>query len=460
MNGKRYRRYFIILDHEDEGFQNIGGKQLKGYTKIETKNGKGVLNHYIQNIKYFDQAEYVYKGYLIGTKEGKQICADNGALAIDENGKGELNWKFDAENVDGQGNSIRDFNVIAIVAKPVGESVIGKDMAAPLVGFIDKERVAWKHVLANQYKEEKREHKQEEKVQQTIEITAESHKEETEKIQMRNVEKEEKEIEVASLDVKEEIEEIEPVKESINIAEKIAEEVVEKEEKIEEMKRSDPQPVNMKEEVLEKKMKQETLQKKRKHEEKEHFVKGYRSEGQKDGYELEYGEMKFYDCKNPYGYYGQYFKMVCGYVENTLKYYKEAKPFEKNIGNCKWWKMDCNQQTLYRNFLPFYGYVNNMHGNMPYKNHVMGCPHLIYKYQHYIFGIIRDENDGPMYYLYGMPGRFMANEQPDEGVTGFVYWHPIEDKKAEKGDYGYWILHIDAKTGNVAVPLRPTIPPR
>jgi hypothetical protein len=53
----------------------------------------------------------------------------------------------------------------------------------------------------------------------------------------------------------------------------------------------------------------------------------------------------------------------------------------------------------------------------------------------------------------------MLSEQPYEGMTGFVYWHPLQDKKGKKGDYGYWILHIDAKTGNVVMPRKPTPPP-
>lgn len=481
MNRKRYRRYFIILDYEDKGFDSKGGKKPKGYTKIETKNGKGVLNHYIQNVKYFDNAEYVYKGYLIGTKEGKEICAENGTFIIDKNGNGELNWRFDAENVDGKGNSIRDFNVIAIVAKPIDETSIGKDMAAPLVGFIDKERVAWKHVMVNQYKEEKRKGK----IQEAVEMTGKSHEEikdmeniqqdskeikENESMKMSDVDKEEKvsetkEEKIECLNIEEG--RLESVVEKLEKAKK--EEQVQKEEKkeIEENKSEIKEAVKQqksekKEEVQQEKseIKAQAMTEKKQYEEKEKFKKGYISKQEKRHDDLEYGAMKGYDCKNPYEYQQQYFKMVYGYIENILKYYKEVKPFEKGMENCKWWKIDCSQQTLYRNCLPFYGYINNMHGYMLYKNYMTGCPHLIYKYQHYIFGIICDKNDMPIYYLYGIPGRYMVSEQPYEGMTGFVYWHPMEDKKGEKGDYGYWILHIDVKTGNVAMPRKPTIPPR
>ncbi|QZY55356.1 hypothetical protein [Crassaminicella profunda] len=478
MDKKRYRRYFIILDPEDDGFENKQGKKSKGYAKIETKNGKGVLSEYIQNMKYFDDAEYIYRGYLIGTKQGKQIYADNGTFMIDKNGKGELIWKFDPENVDGQGNTIRDFNVIAIVAESSEQRDKGR--AAPLVGFIDKKRVDWKHVLQ---KECTRKERLEEKIRTTeqlnekkLKIKVVEKKEESyvkglkegatevvvekENMEEKHVENTNKEKEIEEghgTSLQEEMKEAVVEKENFEVKDVAS---IEKEVEVESTEA-------LKEEVVEKEERPETEPIKENIEgqkevkvKREEFTEGYRCKGEKDHYEhIDYGGMKYYDCKNPYQYYHQYFKMVCGYVENILKYHKEVEPFEKNIDQCKWWKIDASQQTLYRNFLPFYGYVTNMYSCPPYRNYA-GCPAQIYKYKHYNFGIKRDKKNEPVYYLYGIPGRFMLSEQPYEGMTGFVYWHPIEDKKPEKGDYGYWILHIDAKTGKVAIPLKPTIPPR
>ena len=87
------------------------------------------------------------------------------------------------------------------------------------------------------------------------------------------------------------------------------------------------------------------------------------------------------------------------------------------------------------------------------------CQSLMSKYGHYMFGVSYDKDMEPKYYIYAVPGRYMYKDQPFQGMTGFVYWHSLEDKKPERGDYGYWLLHIDARTGNVAFPMRPTIPP-
>ncbi|MCT4606995.1 MAG: hypothetical protein N4A64_13010 [Marinisporobacter sp.] len=484
MDQKRYRRYFIILDQEDSGFENKQGKKTKGYAKLETKNGKGVLSQYIQNMKYFDDGEYIYRGYLIGTKGNKQIYSDNGTFMIDKNGKGELVWKFDPENVDGQGNSIGDFNVIAVVAESIDQR--DKVTVAPLVGFIDKKKVDWKHILKNRYKNEekikgavKTREIVQEKEKSNEELDRTSVKEEiTEVVEKENIEEEnikkEKAVEedhietvekenmedqrIESTKTEERVEEIHRASikkadiEEVGEKEKfeIKDTKALKEERVEEDKR-----VELTDQTEEKIKGQKEVKVKR-----EDFTQNYRCKEAKGQHEhIDYGEMKYYDCKNPYQYYHQYAKMICGYVENILKYHHEVEPFQKNIGNCKWWKIDASQQTLYRNFLPFYGYVRNMYCYPLYRNYV-GCPPQIYKYKHYIFGLMRDKKNDPSYYVYGIPGRFMFSEQPYEGVTGFVYWHPIEEKKPEKGDYGYWILHIDAKTGNVAIPLKPTIPPK
>ena len=58
----------------------------------------------------------------------------------------------------------------------------------------------------------------------------------------------------------------------------------------------------------------------------------------------------------------------------------------------------------------------------------------------------------------GIPGRFLIEEQPAGGATGFTLWHPLaggEDlyENLEKIDeetamqvFGYWIAAIDSKT--------------
>ncbi len=557
MDSKRYRRYFIILDHEDGGFENSQGKTPKGYTKIEIKNGKGIISYYVQNLKYYDHAEYIYRGYLIGTKEGKEVYVDNGTFIIDESGKGELVWRFNPDNVDGQGNPIGDFNVIAIVAQALDSKVRENPITAPLVGFIDKEKVEWKHVLATQSHpeeqiEEELEEKYKDKIDKINEVIEKSFEkehdfeEEEERIEEEEIgnQLDEGEIliikEAEDLDregIKEEersgeeeienqlderetliIEEIEgwnkggveeeggseeeienqldegettviekaeeSVRDKIKRTEnEVDEEREEQRKDIEEKDRKENiEPEENKEEIIKQpkvgvskeeveveidlNIKEEELEENEKRSDFERKDIGKRKQYEK--YQepvskkihqdfMDDKKMKAYRYKNPYKYYYNYFKMVYAYINNILKYYDRAEPFEKNPKGCTWWKIPCNPDTIYGKFMPFYGYISNMH-YYPYMNYSPNPLDLIYKYQHYIFGIFRYSNHQPVYYIYGIPGRYTVSEQPCHGRTGFVSWYPLQDGEMQKGDYGYWFLYIDAKSGNLVMPSKP-IPP-
>ncbi len=74
------------------------------------------------------------------------------------------------------------------------------------------------------------------------------------------------------------------------------------------------------------------------------------------------------------------------------------------------------------------------------------------KYRHFIIG-----NSATADYI-GIPGRFLLEEQPAGGKTGFTLWQPLrggeelyksltemEEEIAYKV-YGYWIAKIDSQT--------------
>ena len=74
------------------------------------------------------------------------------------------------------------------------------------------------------------------------------------------------------------------------------------------------------------------------------------------------------------------------------------------------------------------------------------------KYKHFIIG--NSINDD---YI-GIPGRFILEEQPAEGKTGFTLWQPLKggeeyytsleeiDEETAHKIFGYWIARIDSKT--------------
>lgn len=84
-----------------------------------------------------------------------------------------------------------------------------------------------------------------------------------------------------------------------------------------------------------------------------------------------------------------------------------------------------------------------------------GAKAPIEKYRHFLYGW----ND--THYFLGVPGRFLQNEQPDKGNSGFVFWLPILGMEKEqqnasiplderrKNIYGYWIASINRYNGHI-----------
>ena len=61
----------------------------------------------------------------------------------------------------------------------------------------------------------------------------------------------------------------------------------------------------------------------------------------------------------------------------------------------------------------------------------------------YIRGIIYDEDGTPMYLCYGFPEPW--SENPPENLEGYSQWIPLDC--AHPHDQGYWVIYINAKTG-------------
>ena len=74
------------------------------------------------------------------------------------------------------------------------------------------------------------------------------------------------------------------------------------------------------------------------------------------------------------------------------------------------------------------------------------------KYKHFIVGTSEKGN------FIGIPGRFLIEEQPAGGKTGFTLWQPLSggeshydsleemDEETAYMIYGYWIAKIDGQT--------------
>ncbi len=106
---------------------------------------------------------------------------------------------------------------------------------------------------------------------------------------------------------------------------------------------------------------------------------------------------------------------------------ERVKPFMRQNREVNWVKITLRDLTL----LPIdhYKYANNVFVASAYK-----------KWQHLILGITEDLSGRQ--YILGVPDRFSRQFKLNAGRLGFVQFKTCADKKAEDGDFGYWLMPI------------------
>lgn len=60
----------------------------------------------------------------------------------------------------------------------------------------------------------------------------------------------------------------------------------------------------------------------------------------------------------------------------------------------------------------------------------------------YVFGIVRDESDQPMFLCYGIGGT--ASQRPPQELSGYCQWVP---KSLNEQEEGYWVIYQSAEDG-------------
>lgn len=133
-------------------------------------------------------------------------------------------------------------------------------------------------------------------------------------------------------------------------------------------------------------------------------------------------------------YYNRYVLQCCQAIQDRVEMYDRTIPFKEDKTKASWRR------------------VVNL-GKFPMVS--PGARYMISRYRHFIFG--EDEN----HYLIGVPGRYLQQEQPEQGASGFVLWQPImgaENYRADRENasladrqvaYGYWIAAVNKQTGSI-----------
>ncbi|KAB3537803.1 hypothetical protein F8154_02150 [Alkaliphilus pronyensis] len=408
---RRYRRFFVILESEDTVFEKSNQGGLKGYSKVEISNDKGTMTLYCQNIKPALGKDMRYRWYLINAKGDKEPnIVDIGPMEIDSNGKGEVQWEFNAANVKASGESIDEFNLLVLLSETVGEN---KVLEAPLVGYIDKEKINWKPMVEEKLFGSFKKSDFKSKISEASSLQAKNPKENS----VIGGEKESRN---------------DKTKQSKNDSEKKLEKVDRSENK------KYPSPKSQFSYSFE-----------------EDNIGTEKTPQTKEG-RLTEGASSKKNQEDPFGE-KSLLKSLQVYIESTLKMFPKVNPFEENLPGYQWWQIYYNYQTIYRSYMPFIAYIEGINHTpyfYPYQQ-PSEYHRQIYLYQHYIFGIAYDSDQNAKYYVYGIPGKRGREDQPYKGSTGFIYWHPCKTDTT-KNPSGYWLLHIDVKTGKVITPLAKT----
>lgn len=296
-----YRRYQVILQEEDSDYRMDPEKKPTGYVKIQVKGGKGVLNTFVQNLKYSEEGEWVYKGFLARIDRNPQVI-NTGTIVIDQKGRGQALWEFDADNVGGKGQGIDAYDVFGVM---VHHRYRNSQFICPLVGYIGEEKRGWRDILLERISprgETEREYASEKKA----ETAGEKGKEEK-----KRAPEYEMEAEKFTQKPGEEVTEGE-VGTTYGMEEGGKEEGIEedKEEREEEVKAGDgeePSEAGREERAEQIPSERETTG-------KTHEEEAGRGQGQyKDTSGIE------------------------DYMENILKYYCKVQPFEYPVDRCRWW---------------------------------------------------------------------------------------------------------------------------
>jgi hypothetical protein len=144
---RNYRRQSIMLREQDGGFGIQAGRKPAGYIKLEVKGKRGLLTCFVQGLKYYQDGEYIYKGFIAKAHD-RPMFVDTGTLVIDNSGKGQMVWRFDAADIEGTGYSIEEFDVFGILVQ--GEGVSNKGLVCPLIGSTGRLAHGWKEALIGQ----------------------------------------------------------------------------------------------------------------------------------------------------------------------------------------------------------------------------------------------------------------------------------------------------------------------
>ncbi|MCX7745282.1 MAG: hypothetical protein N2645_00100 [Clostridia bacterium] len=490
----KFQRSFLIFSQEDRGFGNV--KEPSGYIKIEVKDNKGRISVSVQNLK--EGPDLVYKVYIIKSSEKSFVPVCIGTLAIEKN-RGDFNYDFDPSNVKMSGLPVQDFNIAAVLLEVKGKE--NREIICPLAAYKDR-KVSWreqvKEVLLRKEQEVKAKEikkvnevsnqtagKPQSKVPDAGTIKEKSPEELQEQTPIKadsdNAELINKEVpatkeevaknentppaagEIASKEEKGEKEEPLPnlgdeqvgmetgMQDQQTESQEIGTKEIENTENIEnenpdtkeqESKNQENEIVKISSENDFNKF--ETYLNYQTQSMNENMVNTFENTVQNCNFQCNNGELpdSLNGCSKCEQYYTKSQSSGMERDGSTLKdhfnsNFEQCKPFRSNRRDYSWWRV---KNLIYLNTIL---YKFNIRIPILYNPGILMAH---FKYKHLLIGVYKDLAKRKEYVVFGIPAVFNVDEKP---LGGIGRWVQMDGGTPKFGDFGYWLLYVETKTGKL-----------
>ncbi len=390
MNYVKYNRAFVMMEEQGSQFASRESAPIKGYLKVETGNNKGALRCVVQNLRYFERGDYIYKLILFGKRGERTIHSVIGNLQVNRQGSGETYFRFLPLDVDGRGNAYHQFSTAIIAAASTKDD---KEPLHPVLkGVTYSEEEPFQSEPFQVEEEAESGHSPEREFNlESVHNPKNGHGSES-----GNSSETANSYEIDDIisQIGRIVEDMEGVLQSDETSEDDYGDTKEK-AAVSSPKESAAMPNKPEKEIVAKKT--------------------YNS------------------------FYNEYILNACAHTCRMAEFYEDVEPFERDKTGARWKKI-----------------VNIT--NLPLVS--PGAHYFATQYRHYIFGAKPDEKGVATRFYFGIPGRFLDEEQPDGGRSGFTFWQPIRGAdhatdsyhkggRDNRTAYGYWIVAVDGKTGCV-----------
>ena len=440
MGNRQFHRSFIILKAWNTGYGLQDGKDPAGYAKLEIKNNQGNLHLYIQDMKPAEVNEAIYDVVLVSSKTEVEPVKLT-SIQIPESGRGEYEIGFEPDNIRESGNEIGQYHGLAVVDRHLKGD---RNFHFPLIGYSDKDVVLnWEEevtkrlmtmygitrnsgrpVVKGQERNPRVEKKTESKVNKVTDEPKQPEEQfgdssqlfESDDAQAGDVSQLFESDEAQVGDVSQLFESDEANGANGDVSAQIGDSS--------QLFKSDDAQIGDVSQLFES------------------------DEAGGDSSQLSYSQEQPQSDAEASHYSTQngnptYWSMVEEYYNRLFDNHRKVTPFDDIAGEVDWVRVENRYEPTY----PTYQAYPSYQAYSPYQAY---NPYPYYRstenrLDHYLVGLVR--NLGKVQYVvYGVPGIYSV--VPPMSLHGFSRWLPVKNGYGA----GYWLLYIDAMTGNIAYP--------